>query len=174
MKKITFSAFALLLAFASFSQTEQGRILVGVGSNLSFSSQSFEGSDDNFNTFSAGLGGGYFLIDNFVAGANISFSRSTSEAANFTSNSFGVGPFVRYYYEQFFAEAGVSFSESSSEDDFFESDSSSNRVNLGLGYAAFINDYIAVEPELNYSIGGGDSDGVNIFSLRVGLAIYLP
>mgnify|MGYP001803354839 CR=1 FL=1 len=165
MKKITFSAFALLLAFTSFSQTEQGRILVGVGSDLRFSSQSFEGSDDNFNTFSVGLGGGYLLIANFVAGANI---------GEFSSNSFGIGPFVRYYYEQFFAEAGVNFSESSSESDFFESDSSLNQVNLGLGYAAFINDYIAVEPSLNYSIGGGDVDGQNTFSLNVGFAIYLP
>ncbi|MEL7004857.1 MAG: outer membrane beta-barrel protein [Bacteroidota bacterium] len=172
MKKITLSALALLLTIVSFSQTDQGRILVGVGSNTSFSSTSIDGNDDNDNTFSIGLNGGYFIIDNLVAGASLSFLRNTQ--GDFSSNAFGIGPFVRGYYEMFFAEAGVSFFDNNAESDFGEFDSSGNQINFGLGYAAFINDYISVEPSLNYSIGGGDFDGINTFSLNVGFAIYLP
>ncbi len=172
MKKFTLLAL-LFLAFSHLqAQTEQGRILAGIGSNISFSSTSFQGEDENTNTFGLSLRGGYFVIDDLVGGLTISYFNSSH--GDFSTNTFNVGPFARYYVEQFFLGAGIVFSEGSTESDFGDTDRSGNQFNIELGYAAFINDHISVEPRLDYSIGGGDFDGNDVFTVGVGFAIYLP
>ena len=173
MKKLLFSLCVLVLSASAFAQTDKGRILVGVDSGLGFSSTSFEGNDDNSNNFGLNLNGGYFILDNLVAGANISFSRTSFD--DFTSTQIGFGPFVRGYFEQVFAQVGINFLDVNTESDGTEFDTQGNTTRFSLGYAAFINDNISVEPALNYELGGGDAfDGRNTFSLSVGFAIYLP
>ena len=67
MKKI-FIVAMLLTASVAFAQTESGGFLVGASSELSFSSTSIDGVDDNLTTFSLNTQAGYFVIDNLAVG----------------------------------------------------------------------------------------------------------
>ena len=168
----------LILASGSFSllaQTEAGKVFVGANTNLSFASQSFEGQEDNDNSFEVELSGGYFIIDNLLGGIDLAFVRAVdnNDFNTFTSTSIGAGPFVRYYYESVFAGAGVTFLRSEFEDDNDNSTTiSGNFVNFELGYALFLNEVFSIEPGIGFTLLNGDFDG-NIFDISIGIGIYL-
>ncbi len=169
MKKNLILTLLFLIGFTSIqAQTDKGRIFLGVGSVAGFSSSSIDGIDDNSNSFSVNLTGGLFVIDNLLAGANVGFG--TSSFMDFNSTSFSFRPFARYYMNNFFAGAGLGLASTDTDDVRV----SGTRIGLELGYAAFLNDHISIEPVLSYSLGGGDFDGNNQLSLSVGLGIYLP
>lgn len=96
MKKFVLTIALVAIFTLVKAQTEEGRWVVGVNSDLSFTSTSRDGQDDNINTF--GLGGqvGYFVIDNLAVGGSIGLS--TFSQGDFSSTSFSIGPAVRYYF----------------------------------------------------------------------------
>ena len=159
MKKLFLTMFAACLVFAASAQIPKGTIMVGGSSNLNFTSNNADAGDDS--DFTLGAKGGYFFSDNLVGGLNLYYNKY-SEA---TDGTFGIGPFVRYYVNgKIFLGAGFN---SYSSGDF-----SSSEIPLEVGYAFFLNDVVALEPELKYSIYGGDADGA-AFGLNVGISVYL-
>src|SRR5215218_6219558 len=91
MKRILFFQLLLVLGFSAGAQTETGNFLLGGNLQLNTAKNNTE------ITFSLSIG--YFFVDNFAAGANITMSYSkvgeSSDAPKTTV--IGIGPFVRYY-----------------------------------------------------------------------------
>lgn len=162
MKKVLVTVFAILVVFAASAQISQGTILVGASTNAGYTSYNEDVGD--YSQFNISLKGGYFVAENFVLGINFGYTK-IEEASETT-----VGAFGRYYVNgKFFA--GVGFN-STSIDFGGDSNASVTTIPLEVGYAAFINDVVAIEPSLNYTIIGGDLEGAS-FGLNIGLSIYL-
>jgi hypothetical protein len=167
MKKLFFTTLCLaILSTASFAQIGKGTVLVGASSNLGYTSTSYEldGNDDNLNHFTLNLKAGYFVIDNLAFGLNLGYDNVSQGDYDYSVTRFGL--FGRYYVNgKFFM--GLGYSSSKAEDA-----EANKSVPIEAGYAAFINDNIAIEPSLSYSVGVGDNES-NAFGLNVGFTIYL-
>lgn len=172
MKKL-FILPVLLFAFDQLSaQTEQGRFRLGLGSDLNFSISTVENVDDNRTFFGLDASGGYFLADNFLVGFGFGFS--VSEQGDFKNNYQVFGPHVRYYYKNFFAGGSISFTFEGSNSEFID-DRQAISYGFSLGYAYFVNDRIAIEPQLSYNRFGidGGADFKN-FGPSIAFGFYLP
>ncbi|MCR9250387.1 MAG: hypothetical protein NXI20_08175 [bacterium] len=167
MKKLILSLTILgFISFSANAQIEQGAIFAGINSNLSFSSTNLnlDGSNDNLNSFNINVGGGYFLIDNFMVGLNAGYS-SISQGDNDASSTL-IGVFSRYYINGA-PFIGVGFDNIKPD----EADSYGQFIIQG-GYAAFLTDNVSVEPAIQYLVETGASDR-NTFAITVGFGIYL-
>ncbi|MDZ7647839.1 MAG: hypothetical protein U5K54_12010 [Cytophagales bacterium] len=137
MKKYLLIIITCLTVGSAFAQIPKGTILAGAASILSFTSVSPD-TGDNYSIFDLSLKGGYFVIDNVVAGVNLGYQKID----DFSFTSFGI--FGRYYYQgKFFGGAGFTIND-------YENSDSQTVIPFEVGYAAFINEVIAVEPSLNY------------------------
>ena len=175
MKKLLLTTALVAIFGVASAQTDQGGWVVGGSGNLSFSSAD-DGSDDNLNEFNLDVRGGYFLMDNLAAGLNLgfySFKRGDNDGS-----IFGVGPWARYYFNgTFYAGAGIDFDSYKAGD---EDSVSGSLIKLEAGYPIFIGgETVALEPALNYWIGGGDlyDEGSSFalngaFALSVGFFMY--
>lgn len=168
MKKLLFLstlALGLLVCFSSQAQTEQGKILVGVNSEISFMSASFDGIDGNMTMFDANFDFGYFFMDNLAFGATLGYASQKWDEMDIDNSATSYGVWGRYYYENFIVGAGFNSEKEKDED-------AVNDLRFGVGYAIFLNDFISVEPMVVYSLGLGDND-MNGFGVRIGFGIYL-
>ena len=98
----------LSIGFVANAQTEQGKILLGGQSKLNFSSLNTKFKMDNRSqeggktmNFEFSPQFGVFLVDGFVLGFEmpLAYSFEKNEANDrYTTNSFAVAPFIRYYF----------------------------------------------------------------------------
>jgi len=164
IKKFGFIAVAVLIASSASAQLEKGKILVGGRTNMSFTSvnenHAYDGSSvgeikTQMFEFSPEIG--YFVMDGFAIGANISY-RSVkgkigdgdwSDPSRYT----GISAFGKYYldYGQFkpFGMAKLGFmaqSQGSDDADKYRGLS----IGFGVGGAYFITESIAFEAGLVY------------------------
>lgn len=159
MKKTLLTLFAAITVFAASAQIGQGTILLGGSSSLDFTSFNEDAGD--YSQFDVGVKGGYFIIDNLALGLNLSLSKNSE----LDDALLGVGPFARYYFNgKIFGGAGINIVK------FGEF--SATEIPLEVGYAIFLNDAVAIEPKVNYSVFGGDASG-GAFGLNVGISVYL-
>ena len=159
MKKVLLTVFAAFVVFAASAQVEQGTWLLSGGSNLDFTVNDEDQGDDS--DFTVAARGGYFVIENLAVGLNLGLYKN-SEADDALV---GVGPFARYYFMgKIFAGAGVTFVSAG--------DYSETQIPLEVGYAAFLNKVVAIEPALNFTSYGGDASGSS-FGVNVGISVYL-
>lgn len=151
-------SFILVVAFVTATtfveaQTSAGNMMLGGA--ISFGSYSREGGSINdYSAFSFSPSFGYFLSDNLAVGTSLTISteREGTGAAKQTSNSFGIGPFARYYkYSSnenfaFFAQAGLSFAAGKT-DPPVGNVTNSNSISFSLfpGAAYFFNPHWAME-----------------------------
>lgn len=150
---------ALTFSSLSFAQIEGGTMIAGGGA--SFNTHIPE-TGDNSSTFSLTPQFGLAFADNFVAGAWFSFQ----SAKSFSGMS--VAPFVRYYMKNFFIQGGYGYSYNKVGD--FKSEGSI--VDLELGYAAFFNDYVALEPALYYNANFSNGYTGSDLGIKLGFQIY--
>lgn len=169
MKRILILALIIGCQQSLQAQTEQGQLLIGANSNLNFSNQNQDGFDDNITNISVNATGGYFVIDNLAAGINLGFSRASQ--GNLAFSNFVFGPFARYYIQSVFV--GASFSALSARGDGIDT-SNGSQIDFELGYAAFLNNFVAIEPTISYLTTGGDFDGLTSIALNIGFTIYIP
>ncbi len=163
MKKVLLTAaLVAVFGFAANAQTDQGGWLVGASSNLGFNSFKANSDADAVSTFNLNARAGYFLMDNLAAGLNINYFKFSE--ADDADTAFG--PFARYYFNgTFYAGAGIDFASSGGV--------SGSWINLEAGYPLFIVDNVAVEPNLSYSLGGGDLyEDASRFGINVGFFLY--
>lgn len=129
-------------------------------------------TESSYSAFGLNTMPGYFIMDGLVVGLDINFNSNsatfdfevsdtkTVELADKTSEVL-VGPFVRYYLDAgLFFQAGVGFGSASStvedydflEDKVISTESSAGAFGyaVGVGYAIFLNDNVALEPSLGY------------------------
>jgi hypothetical protein len=168
MKSFTITFLISFFTFLNhgFSQTEKGTLLLGgSASYLSVDDESLININPNL---------GYFVANKFVVGLNANYINSDG------SNILGLGPYVRGYFlttekGSIFAQVGYNYLKFSGD---FDSDSE-NGYSLGLGYAVFLNNSVALELSGNYVkydfansntlFSAGDS---GIFSFSVGFQIH--
>ena len=193
MKKIiTVFAFALICSGA-FAQFNQGRMLVG--GNVGFSATTNKVDFNNTTTtqsksttFSLTPQVGYFIIDKLAVGAGLNLTSVTDKADGSsdkdTQTSFSLVPMVRYYLDPgVFFQGQVGFG-SASHKNVDGSTTTTVKAGLfswgvGVGYAYFLNDHVAIEPMLMYGMDtqkNKDNDAKYIastLSVNVGFQIYL-
>ena len=167
MQKILACSLVLLSTLA-FGQTEKKSVYAGGG----FALRTGEGSSQ----FSLNPTIGYFFADNFALGGTVSYDGQKLGAV--TNNSFGIGPFARYYFGKTatkpFAVTEFDFlSTTAKQANASTIKTNGTRFLIGLGFAAFINETVAVEGITGYSYANfKDADGSGGFVLRLGFGLY--
>lgn len=159
------TCFAVLLAFSASAQTDQGHYLIG--GDLPFSARLNNGSSIALNANFA-----YFLIDNFALGGTVQLSTG----GGYTD--YLIGPIARYYFKtgndklKPFLQGALGLRGSSSD---YGSSTSGLGGNVAGGLAIFLNEHIALEPNVRVdfdSRDGATSSGT--VSLNLGIQAYLP
>jgi outer membrane autotransporter protein len=194
MKKVIFSSLACLVMAGANAQFNQGTMLVG--GDVDFYSYSSKMKDGNTTvktgtqtSFGLSPRFGYFVIDKLAVGASVNLSLSkydskSSFGSDNTSTGVSIGPFVRYYFDPgFFVQGsfGVGATNYHYDNVGGENDVKYRTSNfgLGVGYAYFLNDNIAIEPMIGYAsysskTKGSDAKDINSqLYLSVGFQIYL-
>jgi len=119
-RTLILSCLGILLSLGLNAQTEKGRLITGLSSNLnlsssslmgiSFASSKYHSDDPNFEeaaadqVFAINLSPrvGYFLMDNFAIGLDLNYAynqEKNGENSNlYKQSAFTAGPFLRYYY----------------------------------------------------------------------------
>ncbi len=171
MKKLLLiTMIATSISFAQ-AQTSEGGWLAGASSNLSFSSTSIDGVDDNQSNFNLTGRAGYFVIDNLAAGLNLGLS--SSKLGDFKTSSTTIGPFARYYVNgTFYVGAGYSVLSGKNESGSTTvSEFDGGNLLLEAGYPIWIVENVAVEPGISYTSGTGDINRSTL-ALSVGFMLY--
>ncbi|NRA12553.1 MAG: hypothetical protein HRT57_11420, partial [Crocinitomicaceae bacterium] len=107
---------------------------------------------------------GIAVADNFLVGGWFRMYSIKDVRSNFS-----VSPFVRYYVNNFYAQGGYGFSYSKAGD----ISSTGSIIDFELGYAAFLNDNIALEPAFYYNATfSGKSYIYSDFGFKIGFQIY--
>ena len=176
MKRFLFLLMTFFTCFVhSFAQTEKGSLYSGPGLNVSYLKTVSDLSGGTFTTQSAGVNAyydlGFFVIDNlaFGPGFDVGYSWSKSSSDNYKYQTddltFGINPFVRYY-----------FGKTGKLKPFLQADIG---VSYGLNYVEYTtNDYegpgTVKYKAQNLSLNAGVSAGITYFLNRViGLECYV-
>ncbi|PRY87606.1 outer membrane beta-barrel protein [Mongoliibacter ruber] len=210
MKKAVLVILGLLCGFSLAAQTEKGKFLVGAGTTLgisdgsylmstAFTSSTFEFEDGTTITnrqtsFIFSPKAGYFFFDHFAAG--IDFAISHTNSTNTTTsdfnidskiNSFGAGPFVRYYIPKGkilpFAELSSLFGTRNQKAEVFGADSetrySVSSIGGGLGVAILLGEKSSVDLVASYNSTNlkeqedNFKNTQNTLGLKIGFTIFL-
>lgn len=192
MKKFTILVIVMCGAFGAYAQFEQGRMLVGgtVEFNTLVNKSKFGGTtvtNGRQTSFSLAPQFGYFVIDNLAVGAalDLNLSKYKSDDGDYesTSTSIEFTPMVRYYLPQgIFFQGQFGFGTGKDKVDNGNTDDDKYNITswgLSAGYAYFLTDNVALEPQLGYGGTGykdKDSSGKDIYNglfIRLGLQVYL-
>jgi hypothetical protein len=184
-----------IISFGAFAQFEQGNMLVGgaVGAKFNTEKTKFEGTTDTdgkFTEFTLSPQFGYFVINNLAVGGGLDLTLQSYKPDGLDGKSTATlllfSPFARYYFRPgIFLQSKFHLGSRKYKNDIGQNtNESKNGVSgwsLGAGYAAFLNDNVAIEPMLGFeSLSYKDKDSnqnvkdisSGIF-LRVGFQIYL-
>lgn len=160
----------------SISPTTKGNFIVGGSSSFNFSSENLKIKSDTVddidigtNTFfSIAPSVGYFVFDNLVIGAEVTFStgKFKSDDSDFKSKNTTIvaSPFVRYYFGKTkikpFLEGSIGLGSSKSESENFpigddivnstETRTSIFAYNFNGGVAIFLNDFVSIDLGVGY------------------------
>lgn len=196
MKKLVTVIALALICSGAYAQFNKGRYLVG--GNVGFAAYTGKTKTDNSTsttshstTFNLSPDVGYFVIDNLAVGAGLSLRTSSTKGdggdnSKDTDTDFTLTPFARYYLDQgIFFQGQVGFGSGSNKHKPNGSNTTTTTKHgvfdwgLGVGYAYFLNDYVAIEPMVSYvsyanNYKDPDFKTVNSgITLNVGFQIYL-
>ena len=169
MKKILLTLILSTALIVTNAQTEKGDWMVGGGFRLNTS--------DNNTVISLAPNAGAFIIKNLALGGNLAFSYVKSGDTKVTS--FGIGPFVRYYFTNAnvrpILHGNLNFLSSKTKITGLGSDSNTGlNFFLGGGAAVFISDQVSIDGLLGYDhTKYKDFDGSGGFAMTIGFQVYL-
>lgn len=188
--KAIFTSLVILFSFIyniTFAQISKGTWLID--GNVS----AFMGISDDVNdyNFSAAPKIGYFLNDRLLIGTSAGFTKSFSESESpgfdfkFTSNSYNISPFIRYYFPvknydvlQYFlqTEFDAAFSQINTFTNNIESIDKNNDyiLSFGGGLNYFIHQNIALEGILQYRSSFSEDNNQHHIIYNIGLQFFLP
>ena len=166
MKKIITIIFIGLLSFEMSAQTEQGMKILGGSSTFNVTSitiTEMDGEDvDIDNVTSEGeltVSAGYFVMDGLAIGLFLQSKVAMQEIEGFEdveTSSVTYGLMARYYLNRsFWGQVGLSMG---SQEDTGGNETDLSSIDLGIGYAIYLNDNISVNPAIGYSMITTDSD----------------
>lgn len=161
---LLFSLFVLTFSFNSYSQIERHTFMVG-GSLTINSYKPQYSSSILYTTYNIHPIGGYFVVKNLAIGLGYRFSGSNNSVKQHS-----ITPFLRYYVKKFYVQTSYGYSKSL----VGEYKLSGSFLGFDLGYAAFLNDNVAIEPAIyfNQSYQGSKNAGQN-FGFKIGIQVYL-
>ncbi len=141
-----------------------------LGGTMGFNSIKTEGNDTSEIWFNLSPNVGYYITNDLAIGARFSlFTYSYGGSVNY---QVGVGPWARYYFiNSLFAQAGMDFGSAGFDFFSFNADGGSTTIHIGIGYSWFLNNSVAIEPSLQYSIYSADEDGLLADYTRFGFNI---
>lgn len=189
MKKPLLSIFLSLVVFGANAQISRGSFLLGgsIGFNSMSSKYISNGvttPQGTTTTFSVIPQAGYFLSDQIAAGIGLTINsisyKANGASTSLNSSRFLFSPFVRYYFPpKVYFEGGVDIG-SASASSTGNGGSTTNSLfgwTLLAGYPVFLNESIAIEPQLGYNsltnkIDAGNKTTDGNFFIRVGFQIY--
>ncbi|MBL1279038.1 MAG: hypothetical protein COA33_002110 [Fluviicola sp.] len=161
MKNKLIASIIFLSSFGSFGQIDAGTIVAG--GFASFNQRSFPNSQTSVTSLSIQPQLGVAFVDNFVGGAWFQFNSFSS------FRSWSVSPFLRYYVKNFFLQAGYGYSYSK----VANITSEGSIIDVEIGYAAFLNEYVALEPVIYYNGGfRGKEYSYTDIGIKIGFQIY--
>ena len=173
-----FTLFAVTLftvsVFAQFEQSEfrQGRMRIGGSSSLDFSDLEVKGGSDKSSDLTFGIEGSYFFIDNVAVDVELMLSVVEVFDLDDRITTLGTGLGARYYLP-FGVFAGVGFDLVNVK---YDGESSMGTgAKFKIGYAAFLNENVALEPTISYRLGLSDEKKytkVNGLNVSIALSIY--
>lgn len=135
-----------------------------IGGAISFVSTSEDG--ESFYIFTFAPMGGYFVIDNLALGTTIEILK-IDDGDPFL----GFGPFVRYYLNMgLFVQGKYQFQ---SQPGILDDRVTGSAAGPAIGYAAFLNDHVSIEPMVYYNRHFGDLGEYSEFGFQIGVNAYL-
>lgn len=179
MKLFTKAAFTCLLLVSltriSSAQTVNSGAWM-VGGNVGFNSVKTDGADASETWFNLTPNLGYYILNDLAVGVRLNFQSYSFDGAS--ESQFGIGPWARYYFvNSLYAQAGIDFGSTGM--DFFSllADEGSTTLNFGIGYSWFLNNSVAIEPSIQYSIYSGDADSFlsdyTRFGFNIGIQAFI-
>jgi len=175
MKKIIVLFIFFLISLGIQAQDQTTKIRKGtwlIGGDLSFSTFTFQSSSNlssssTTNTLNLNPQAGYFIGNRIAVGLGVNYQ------VNQFAYAFSIQPGVRVYlFKHLFAEGIVGFRRTI----FRENDDKSDAFDWGtsIGYSAFLNKHVALEPRIIYQENhyglGNVGRGLTI---GVGLRVFL-
>jgi outer membrane protein len=169
MKYILCMLCALALSLPAFCQIPKGTSIIGGSVAVNHSKTETETQETKSTQFDLSPSYGYFIISNLAIGASLDFSTASSSynwgsgPRKSKSNSYGVGPFVRYYLpinEKLYGVGSVSYSREWSKDEAWSTTTPQNKnttkegyynLGIGAGIAYFLTPNISLDVMLVYS-----------------------
>ena len=152
-----------------------------IGGGAFFRSSQYEGQLNDRQILAEFSGDiGYFIIDKFTIGLKPSYDRTeTKGSSNVIVSSYGLGPFVRYYflpsdkYVDIFSE--LSYQYGITKTNQSSSSVNSNKISGIVGCSAFFNTSVGVEFTLGYSsyMYANNSAKVKSIIAGIGFQFYL-
>ncbi len=169
MKKILASILLCFMLVWANAQTEKGDWMVGGSFRLNTSNNNTE--------IALAPDAGIFVADNLAIGGNLALVYAKS--GNAKTTTFGIGPFVRYYFTHDnirpILHGSLNFTSEKTKITGYPS-STNNGTNyfLGGGAAIFISDQVSIDGLMGYyhskfkGFNGGGG-----FALSIGFQVYL-
>lgn len=158
-KKLILAVMAMMVSLAVNAQFETGKKYLGA--SLSSLNLSYNGMEEG--SFGIEAKGGYMFEDNWMATAQVGYSKKHEIPATFSA---AVG--ARYYIVQngLYIGASVSYQHAgNSYDDFLPG--------VQLGYAFFLSRTVTIEPEIYYNQSFKNHSDYSTIGLRIGFGVYL-
>jgi len=149
--------------FVSAQTVNQGAWMAG--GSAGFSSEKYKEEDESTTYITINPDVAYYIIDDLAVGLNVNFS-STAYDGNSTSTTF-VGPYVRYYITNpIFISVGANFGLD---------DGAGTAFGAAVGYSWFLNNAVAIEPQVFFSSfnNDGDLNDGSEFGLSIGIQAFL-
>lgn len=178
MKKITLLTLLCFLTFICYSQITKDNWLIGGAA--SFRSSKYDNGGVSSKQTIIQLSGdvGYFIIDKFATGLKLGYSRIETNNPLNISNTYEIGPFVRYYflppgkYVNIFSELSYQYGLMKTNQGVKQN---SNNFSGVLGCAAFFNRSVAIEFTVGYSsyLYNNNTGKVNSLIAGVGFHFHL-
>ena len=193
MKRFVMVLLTSCLAMGAYAQFEKGTMMVGgsFGADFTTNKSKYDGNsytNGKYVDVSFDPQFGIFVINNLAVGGGIGISTSSfkEDDTDFKSvtHEFTIQPMARYYLEPgIFFQGKLMFGGATDKDtENGETDKTEYAVNgwsLSAGYAIFLNNVVAIEPQLGYGGKGYRNKDTEVKSvdsgifLRVGFQIYL-
>ena len=193
MKKLSIIFTLSLITNLSWGQFNKGRMIISGDASYSYKKMEMNlagqntdmGTQSNINLSPQC---GYFLVDNVALGLGFIFSNQTTKFKDLPgkvkSKSILLAPYARYYFlDKFFLQGEFAFGvgkESNQEGGVDDMETKVTSAQLGLGYVYFLNDYIALEPLIGYSLSKTKLDVAQTPTYRdkeifcqIGISVYI-
>jgi outer membrane protein len=179
MKLFTRSVLTAMVAFL----VAQGGIAQTVnsgawqlGGSIGFNSIKADGDDASETYFNLSPNVGYYIMNNLGIGVRLSLLTQSYDGES--ESTFGFGPWARLYViSGLYAQAGIDFGPSAFEIFSSLQEEGGTNLHFGAGYSWFLNNSIAIEPQLEYNIYSGDEDGFigdyNRLAFTIGIQAFL-